>query len=103
MTHAARAGVLLCLIVMAGSAMAMTSLTTLQQKASQCFANSGAAGCNGFWDLSAQLKQQADKHEQLRCYSSLLALEAMVSMAALGSQDPARQAEALQTTSRECP
>ena len=103
MALAARAGVLLCLIGMAGSAMAMTSLTTLQQKASQCFANPNPAGCNGFWDLSAQLKQQADKGEQLRCYSSLLALEAMVSMATLGSQDSARQSEALQTTSRECP
>ncbi len=103
MAHAARAGLLTWLIAMAGSAMAMTPLTTLQQAASQCFANPSAARCDGVWDLSAQLKQQAEKNEQLGCYSSLLALESMVSMAKLGSQDHAQQTKALQTTSRECP
>jgi len=103
MAHAARAAVLIGLIGMAGPALAMPALSTLQQVASQCFANPTAAGCDSFWDLSAQLKQQADNKDQLRCYSSLLALEAMVSMAKLGSQNHAQQAEVLQTTSQDCP
>ena len=103
MALAARAAVLIGLIGMAGPAIAMSGLSSLQQAASQCFADPTSARCDGFWDLSAQLKKRADDNEQLRCSSSLLALEAMVSMAKLGSQNHAQQAEALQTTSRECP
>ncbi|MEB3200929.1 MAG: hypothetical protein VKK62_10445 [Synechococcaceae cyanobacterium] len=101
MAFAPRAGVLAGLILLAAPAIA-TPLSTLQQNAAQCFSNPASASCNAVWDLSHQLKQRAGNAYQLRCYTSLLALEAMVAMAKLGYRDPAEQAQSLDTTSREC-
>ncbi len=75
------------------------SLAALQQRAEQCFRG---GGCQAIWPLSHQLKQRAEAANRLRCYSALLALEAMVSMAELGAQEPARQRDALAESSREC-
>lgn len=101
MVHAARAGVLAGLLCLATPAFA-SALTSLQQMASRCFASPSAASCDGIWDLSDQLKQQADKSNQLRCYTALLALEANVAKARLGRPDPAHEALALQDTSTYC-
>jgi hypothetical protein len=76
------------------------SLTALQQRLQPCFRD--GIGCNTIWGPSHQLKQRAEAANQLRCYSALLALEAMVTLAELGQRDPGRQAEALQESSREC-
>lgn len=89
----------LALVAPTPSAQA-ASLAALQQRAEQCFRGDG--GCDGIWPLAHQLKQRAEAANQLRCYSALLALEAMVTMAELGAQDPARQREALAESSREC-
>lgn len=101
MVRAARAVVLACLFGLATPAYA-GSFTGLQQAARRCFESPSAALCDGLWDLSAELKQQADKSNQLRCYTALLALEANVAKARLGAPDPARQARALEETSAYC-
>lgn len=101
MVPAARAAVLACLLALATPAWA-GSFNGLQQAARRCFESPSAVHCDGLWDLSAELKQQADKSNQLRCYTALLALEANVAKARLGSPDPARQASALQETSEYC-
>lgn len=102
MVHAARAAVLASLIGLATPAFA-TALSSLQQAARRCFESPSAASCDGVWDLSDQLKHQADRSNQLSCYTALLALEANVVKARLGSSDPARQAQALHDTSAYCP
>lgn len=102
MVPVARAGLLACLLGLATPASA-TALTSLQLAARRCFESPSAAACDGVWDLSAQLKQQADRSNQLRCYTALLALEANVAKARLGTSDPVRQAMALQETSSYCP
>lgn len=102
MVHVARAGVLACLIGLATPAFA-SALTSLQLAARRCFESPSAAACDGVWDLSDQLKQQADRSNQLRCYTALLALEANVAKARLGRPDPARQTQALQDTTAYCP
>lgn len=102
MVLAARAAVLASLLGLATPAVA-GALTSLQQAASRCFASPSAATCDGVWGLSDQLKQQADRTNQLRCYTAVLALEANVAKARLGRSDPAHQAEALRDTSTYCP
>lgn len=102
MALAARAGFLAGLIGLTVPASA-SPLTTLQQAASQCFRNAANASCKDVWTLSHRLKQQAGKADQLRCYTALLGLEAMVAMAEQGDQDPAQQTAAMQETTRECP
>jgi hypothetical protein len=102
MAIAVRAGALAGLIALASPAFA-NALSPLQQSASQCFSNPAGASCHAVWDLSHQLKQRAGKAYQLRCYTALLALEAMVALTKLGDRDPARQAQALDDTARECP
>lgn len=102
MVPAARAAVLASLIGLATPAFA-TALGSLQQAARRCFESPSAASCDGLWDLSDRLKQQADRGNQLRCYTALLALEATVVKARFGDADPARQAQALQDTSAYCP
>lgn len=101
MAPAATAAVLLGLIALAAPVRA-SSLTSLEQVAGRCLASPGAAGCRAFWDLSDQLKQRADRTSQLRCYTSLLTLEAMVARATLGAPDPSRQALALQDIAQQC-
>ncbi|MFM7264988.1 MAG: hypothetical protein ACKOZW_05250 [Cyanobium sp.] len=78
-------------------------LTTLQPLAQRCFASPGIATCGRFFDLSDRLKEEADHRSQLRCYTSLLALEAVASRALRGDNDPGRQERALQDTTRDCP
>jgi len=102
MVPAIRAGAVACLLGLATPAFA-TPLTSLQQAASRCFESPSAARCDGVWDLSDQLKQQADRSNQLRCYTAVLALEANVAKARLGRPDPAHQAEALRDTATYCP
>jgi hypothetical protein len=102
MVQAARAGVLAVLLSLAPPAFA-TALTNLQQAARRCFESPSAARCDGVWDLSDQLKKQADRSNQLRCYTALLALEANVAKARLGRADPVHQDQALQDTSAYCP
>jgi hypothetical protein len=102
MVPAAHAVVLAGLFVLATPALA-SSLTSLQQAASRCFGSPSADHCAGVWDLSNQVKHQADKSNHLRCYSAVLALEANVAKASLGSSDAKQQAEALEETSRYCP
>jgi hypothetical protein len=101
MVRAARAAVLAALLGLASPAFA-GSYTALQQAARRCFESPSAARCDGLWDLSAALKQQADRSNQLRCYTALLALEANVAKARLGAPDPTRQASALEETSSYC-
>lgn len=101
MQLAARAAGLAVLLGLVPPAFA-SALTSLQQAARRCFESPSAAQCDGVWDLSAQLKQQADRSNQLRCYTAVLALEATVAKARLGRPDPAQQNEALQDTSRDC-
>lgn len=76
------------------------SLTALHQRLQPCFRD--GIGCNTIWGPSHQLKQRAEAANQLRCYSALLALEAMATLAELGQRDPGRQAQALAESSREC-
>lgn len=102
MVPAARAGVLACLIGLATPAFA-SPLTDLQLAARRCFESPSEARCDGVWDLSAQLKKQADSANQLRCYTALLALEANVAKARLGRPDPVHEVQALQDTSSYCP
>ncbi len=102
MVAAARAAVFACLLGLASPAFA-SPLTNLQLAARRCFESPSAAGCDGVWDLSAQLKQQADSANQLRCYTALLGLEANVAKAKLGRPDPAHEVQALQDTTSYCP
>ncbi len=102
MHRALRAGVLASLLALAAPADA-TPLSSLQQAASSCFESPSAARCDGVWDLSAQLKQQADRTNQLRCYTAVLALDANVAKARLGRPDPTHEVQALQETSTYCP
>lgn len=102
MLPAARAGVLACLFGLTTPAIA-SPVTILQQAASRCFESPSADRCDGVWDLSDQLKQQADRSNQLRCYTAVLALEANVAKARLGRPDPVHQVQALQDTASYCP
>ena len=77
--------------------------TSLLDAASGCFAGSAMARCDAVWDLSAALKAQADKSNELHCYTSVLVVEAMVSMEKRGYQDPSRQQAALEGLTRDCP
>lgn len=101
MVHPVRAGALACLLGLAAPADA-TPLATLQEAATRCFESPSAASCDGVWDLSDQLKKQADSSNELRCYTAVLALEANVAKARLGRPDPAHEAQALQDTSTYC-
>jgi len=101
MASPTRAAALVCLLGLAAPVHA-GAITDLQQAARRCFESPSAARCDGVWDLSAQLKQHADRSNQLRCYTAVLALEANVAKARLGASDPARQSEALQDTSAYC-
>jgi len=101
MLQVTRAGVLACLLGLAPSAFA-SGLASLQQAASRCFESPSAARCASVWDLSAQLKQQADRTGALRCYSAVLALEAAVAKASLGGTDAAQQDRALRDTTSDC-
>lgn len=102
MVPAVRAAVFAGLLGLAIPAVA-SPLTTLQQAARSCFESPSAVRCDGVWDLSDQLKKQADANNQLRCYTALLALEANVSKASLGRPDPIHEAQALQDTTAYCP
>lgn len=101
MVRVARAAALAGLLGLATPADA-SPLSSLQQTARSCFESPSAARCDGVWDLSDQLKKQADSSNQLRCYTALLALEANVSKAKLGRPDPVHEVQALEDTSAYC-
>lgn len=104
MVHAARAALLLaCLLAQAAPSSAGPLAVSLQQAASRCFASPTPAGCDAVWSLSATLKEQADKNNQLHCYTSVLTVEAMVAMAQRGDAELRRQQAALQDLSSDCP
>ena len=98
-TGAAVAG-LLALAVPSGASPLSEQL---QFTARRCFASPAGASCAAVWNLSDALKQQADKRDLLRCNTSVLSVEAMVSMAEMGIQDPGHQQQALQAVAAECP
>ncbi|MEI8251740.1 MAG: hypothetical protein WCF98_11270 [Synechococcus sp. ELA057] len=102
MAPAARAVLLAWLIGFAAPGIA-GPITDLQLLAGRCFETPGTSTCGSFFDLSDRLKQQAERRSQLRCYTSLLTLEAVASKALRGIQEPARQAQALQETAGDCP
>ena len=91
------------LLCLAGPGGASPLSEQLQSTAQRCFTGPALASCDAVWDLSDALKQQADKRDQLRCYTTVLDLEAMVSMVRMGIQDPAHQQQALQAMARDCP
>jgi hypothetical protein len=103
MVPAARAALIACLIAHAAPSLASPLATRLQDAAGRCFEDPAASSCDAVWDLSAALKEQADKANQLRCYTSVLSVEAMVSMAKRGARDPGRQQAALGALTSDCP
>lgn len=102
MPHVAKAILLVWMASFASPGLA-SPLDSLQQLANRCFEAPGVAACSGFFDLSDRLRDHADHHDQLRCATSLLALEAVASKALRGIQEPARQAKAMQDAAVYCP
>lgn len=98
-------GLLLAAGLMAQAAPGVTSplSNSLQATARRCFESAAVASCDAVWDLSAHLKEEADNTDQLRCHTSVLTVEAMVSMVQLGAQDPVRQKAALEALAKDCP
>lgn len=103
MVHASRVLLVAGLIAQASPSWASPLATRLQATARRCFENPLVAPCDAVWDLSADLKEQADRAEQLRCHTSVLTVEAMVSMVKRGAKDPVHQQAALEALSRDCP
>ena len=103
MVRASLAVLAACLMAQVGSGLASPLSNTLQATARRCFDSPAAASCDAVWDLSADLKEQADKKDQLRCHTSVLAVEAMVSMVQQGAKDPVHQKSALEALTRDCP
>lgn len=101
MLTALRAALIGGLLALASPVLA-SPLSTLQDRARRCFESAAVSVCDAVWDLSDQLKQQADNRGQLRCYTALLALEANVSKLKLGTADSVHQAEALRDTGLYC-
>jgi hypothetical protein len=81
---------------LADPAIATPLSNSLQATARRCFESAAVSSCDAVWDLSLpNLKEEADKRDQLRCHTSVLTVEAMVSTVQLGAQDPVRQKPAL--------
>lgn len=103
LVRAARAAVVACLIVQSAPGIAGPLGTRLGAEAGRCFERAGTSRCDVFWDLSAALKQRADDRGLLRCYTSVLSLEAVVAMAMRGARDPGAQQAAIEVMTRDCP
>ena len=103
MAHVASVvAVLVCGIGVASPGLS-SPVDSLQPLASRCFEAPRVTTCSSFFDLSDRLKEQAEHRSQLRCYTSLLTLEAVVSKALRGIVDPARQHQAFEDATRDCP
>jgi hypothetical protein len=103
MVHAARAALLAALIAQAAPSLASPLSSRLLAVAGGCFESPVPARCDAVWDLSNALKEQAERSDQLRCYTSVLVLESMVSMTKWGRNDPRRQQAALEGITKDCP
>ena len=103
MVQASRAFLAICLMAQVAPSVASPLSNSLQAAARRCFESPAMARCDAVWDLSADLKEQADKNDQLSCHTSVLTVEAMVSMVKRGGQDPVHQQAALEALARDCP
>lgn len=103
MVDLARSVLVVVLIVQAGRGVASPLSNRLEAAARHCFESPDPARCDAVWDLSAELKEQADSKDQFRCHTSALTVEAMVSMARQGVQDVPHQQAALEAMERDCP
>lgn len=103
MVHCVRAFLVVGLMAQAAPGFASPLSNRVEAAARRCFESPAAGRCDAVWNLSADLKEQADRADQLRCHTSVLTLEAMVSMAKLGAQDLPHQQQALEALARDCP
>jgi len=92
-------------LVLGGTALSATASMRpeIEPWAAHCAGNPGGDACLQFWPLSHRLKQQAERTNQLSCYTSLLALEAVVTLAKLGDADATRLNVTLQDVEATCP
>lgn len=87
---------------LAGSALAAVPITPLRPALERCLSAPGRDSCRPALELSHRLKQSAEQADQLRCYTALLGLEAVINQAVLGDGNGARQQRMWDETSREC-
>lgn len=103
-TPASLPSLLLCFmpLVLLPVAAAASDLSGLRRQAEGCLASRDGLACQSLLDASQQLKKAAEKRDQLRCYTSLLAVEAVLIDANVGGGNPTEIDQAFDEASRTC-
>lgn len=94
--------VLLLLLGLEPQAAAAQDFGGLRRQAEACLASRVGSPCQALLDASHQFKQAAEKREQWRCYTALLAVEAVLITNSLGGGSPLDLDRAFAEASQSC-